>query len=360
MITQTTTPGNKKVQKRLKKIARKLLRVTFNNETVTHASNFQFLQTFKELIGFSEMVQTHLTLEYRYNALYTSNKLLDYLIDGICLGYTRFSHMEVFQQDPGYLLVKGDDRFPDESTFRRFLAKFKPEHLEQLTELNRKILWRKACTENVREVWIDIDDTVITLFGDQEGGETGYNPRYHGRSSLKLKVAFVAETGELVYLRLVGGKANARKDLLDFIKEIEASLPPNYILKGVRADSGFPDQEVMGYLEERQIAYVFKLPKKATIKKAILFLEHEPAFWEMLEKTKETWEKEESWAAADISLVMTNWSKSRRVVIYREPEIHLPQEKQLTLPLITYTYQAIVTNLEPDEMTPTVTTRLYS
>lgn len=282
------------------------------------------------------------------------------MIDGICIGYSRFSHMEVLQQDPGYLLVKGCNRFPNETTFRRFLAKFKPEHLEQLRQLNLKLLWRKARTENAREVWIDIDDTVITLFGKQEGGKIGYNPRYHGRPSLKLRVAFIAETGELIHLQLIDGKANPRRGFLDFIKEIETALPPNYILRGIRADSGFPDQEVMGYLEERQIAYVFKLPKKATVKKAISFLEHEPAFWELLDKTKKSWEVEESWAVADIRLTMTNWSKDRRVVIYREPEVHPQQDGQLTLPLVTYTYQAIVTNLEPDEMAPVDLYRFYN
>ncbi len=40
-----------------------------------------------------------------------------------------------------------------------------------------------------REVWLDIDDTVITLFGNQEGAVVGYNPRYRGRPSHKAKVA---------------------------------------------------------------------------------------------------------------------------------------------------------------------------
>lgn len=75
MITQTNTPENKKMLKTLKKIARRLLPVTFNNETVTHVGNFQFLQTFKELIGFPEMVRSGLTLVRRYNTLYSSYEL---------------------------------------------------------------------------------------------------------------------------------------------------------------------------------------------------------------------------------------------------------------------------------------------
>lgn len=52
----------------------------------------------------------------------------------------------------------------------------------------------KARMEPTREVWLDFNDTVVTLFGHQEGAEVGYNPRYRGRPSHKIKVAFVAGT----------------------------------------------------------------------------------------------------------------------------------------------------------------------
>jgi len=40
---------------------------------------------------------------------------------------------------------------------------------------------------------LDVDSTVITRFGDQEGAEVGYNPRYKGRESHHPILAFLAE-----------------------------------------------------------------------------------------------------------------------------------------------------------------------
>ena len=52
----------------------------------------------------------------------------------------------------------------------------------------------KSQWEGPLEVWLDYDDTVITLFGKQTDGEVAYNPRYKGRPSYKAKVCFISGT----------------------------------------------------------------------------------------------------------------------------------------------------------------------
>jgi hypothetical protein len=56
------------------------------------------------------------------------------------------------------------------------------------------------------------------------------------------------------------------KDFLSFVKEIEARLPPEYIIEGSRADCGFADPAVMAYAEEQGWQYTFTLPKKGKVK----------------------------------------------------------------------------------------------
>src|SRR5690606_24015968 len=219
-----------------------------------------------------------------------------------------------------YQIVTGIERFPDESTFRNFLGKLTWRHLIQLVALNRDLLAHRARTGEKRLVWIDIDDTVITLFGEQEGARNGYNPRYHGRPSYKIRVAFIAGSGELNHLQLNPGNMNGMKDLLSFAKEVEAMLPPEWIVEGIRADCGFADEAVMKYAEDRGWHYIFMLPKKATVKKAIAYLQQHPACWETLSEFQEdiTFANEDDrWAAADIRILLTNWEKARRCVIYR-------------------------------------------
>ncbi len=324
-------------RRRIKQIMKKLRPVTFDNNTVTEAGNFQFLARFKELIGLDTLIESHVHLEQTANCVYTAEKLVDHLLDCALLGHTRFSHMNALQSDPGYQIVTGIERFPDESTFRNFLGKLTWSHLIQLVALNRDLL-------------ADIDDTVITLFGEQEGATNGYNPRYHGRPSYKIRVAFIAGSGELIHLQLNPGNTNGMKDLLSFVKEVEAMLPPEWIIEGIRADCGFADDAVMEYAEERGWQYIFKLPKKATVKKAIAYLQQHPAFWETLNEKEEhiTFaDEDDRWAAADIPILLTNWEKARRCVIYREAhETERTTDGQLTMALTTYSFQAIVTNTD--------------
>ncbi|EXX86703.1 transposase [Paenibacillus darwinianus] len=337
-------------RRRIKKIMKKQRSVTFDNDTVTEAGNFQFIELFKELVGFKGIISDHLQIERGSNCIYSASDLMDYLTDCALLGHTRFLHMNALQVDPGYQIVKEIERFPDESTFRGLLKSMTWSQLIQLVAINQELLRRKARLEGKRLVWIDIDDTVITLFGEQEGATNGYNPRYHGRPSYKVRVAFVAGSGELIHLQLNPGNTNGMKDFLSFVKEIEAMLPPEYIIEGIRADCGFADPAVMEYAEESGWQYIFKLPKKATVKKAIAYMEKHPRFWETLaeqEKSIQFATEDEHWAAADIQIVQSSWDKARRCVIYREAtQTEKTTDDQLTMALTLYSYQAIVTNTE--------------
>ena len=226
-------------RRRIKKTMKKMRKVTFDNDTVTGAGNFQFIELFKEWIGFKDIVSSHLQIERRSNCVYSATALMDYLTDCALLGHTRFLHMNALQADPGYQIVKEIEHFPEESTFRGLLKQMSWSHLIQLVAINQELLRHKARLEGKRLVWIDIDDTVITLFGEQEGVANGYNPRYHGRPSYKVRVAFVADIGELIHLQLNPGNMNGMKDFLSFVKEVKALLPPEYIIEGIRA-SGKP------------------------------------------------------------------------------------------------------------------------
>ena len=68
-------------RRRIKKIMKKLRPVTFDNNTVTEAGNFQFLARFKELIGLDALIESHFHLEQKANCIYTARKLLDHLFD---------------------------------------------------------------------------------------------------------------------------------------------------------------------------------------------------------------------------------------------------------------------------------------
>ena len=61
-------------RRRIKQIVKKLRPVTFDNNTVTEAGNFQFLARFKELIGLDALIEDHFHLEKKANCVYPASK----------------------------------------------------------------------------------------------------------------------------------------------------------------------------------------------------------------------------------------------------------------------------------------------
>lgn len=84
----------------------------------------------------------------------------------------------------------------------------------------------------------------------------GYNPKYHGRPSYKEKVGVISGTKELVDLTLEEGPHHSNFVFLDFLKRFEASLLKEWLLKRVRADPGFYDDDNFTYFEDQGYEYI--------------------------------------------------------------------------------------------------------
>ena len=327
-----------RLEKRRKKILRRLRRVNldvvFDNDTTTAFGNFPSIETFKEAIGFSEMIDEHFSYQKHWNSTYSSRQLLGYFTDCCILGLSRFDHMEALRSDPGYKKVKEVNQVPSEKRYRDLLGCFENRHIKELLEINQDIIRLKSQWEGPMEVWLDYDDTVITLFGGQTDGEVGYNPRYKGRPSYKAKVCFISGTDELLNLELYGGKTHSNGQFLEFHESCEKLLPRNYVVKGVRADKGFFDEENVECFESQCLFYVIKVSMRERLRRQILAL------------PEDAWrELDDCYSVAEMEYLPTNWKFPRRVAIIREKvkkdtgQMYLPDN-------YFYKYQAIMTNME--------------
>ena len=96
----------KKIKQMEKTVHQTALPVSFDNQTITQFGLFGFLEAFKHIIGWRQIVQEHLSVNRRHNAKYLATDLLETLVDSACLGVFRFSHMDVFQRDSSYQQCK--------------------------------------------------------------------------------------------------------------------------------------------------------------------------------------------------------------------------------------------------------------
>lgn len=325
---------------RIKRFSKYILPAVFDNETVSTNASFSYVEAFKGKIGFQKLIADTITFQKAPNSKFKASAVIGYMIDSVIQGYHRFYHMDALRNDQGYQKIKGTDN-PSEKVCRDLLKAMPEESAKEIRALNRKLLELQAQQQqNPREVCLNVDDSVATVFGNQEGAAKGYNPRYKGRPSFKEKIGIIAGTNELLDLTLEDGRHNTNYKFLEFYKSCVEALPKNWILKRVRADRGLFDQDNFKEWEENNIEYVVKAKMQANLQKIIAYVNEHPEDypWIRIDKV---------FSAAEITVPLPSWDKARRFILVRK-KLPAKVDGQMVLDgdFFKYEYQAIVTNID--------------
>ena len=103
---------------------------------------------------------------------------------------------------------------------------------------------------------LDLDSTVFERYGQQEGSLKGHNPRKHGRPSHHPLLAVLAEAHFLLHGWLRSGNCGASRGAVEFLKEALALWGQRQKIRLVRADSGFFEDKLLSFLEQRCLPYI--------------------------------------------------------------------------------------------------------
>lgn len=330
--------ARRRIERVLGKLEKKFRRceipVEFDNETCTDFGLFAKLEQFKEIIGIRQLLERVVTLRKRHNSKWSAVEMFDYLLDGLMLGLSRFEHLEKLRFDPGYRKVKEVEEIPGEKRYRDLMGMAGEETLYELTDVNEHLLCGQSAWEKDRQVWIDYDDSVLTLNGRQEGGQIGYNPTRKGRPSLKMRVAQINEWRSVLWMELEGGSVSLNTEFLTTHSVCVAGLERlGLVLEGVRADRGAYDEKNCEAFEAQSTQYLIKARMTQHLRNCIV--KHI--------KDNEWTAVSSHYDVASMQYKPVTWKAPRRFVIVRE---RIEKESnQACLPLEEfYRYQAIVTS----------------
>jgi len=85
----------------------------------------------------------------------------------------------------------------------------------------------------------DLDSTVVTVFGKQDGAEVGYNPRYRGKRSYNPLLCLEANSAFLWDTELRSGNAGTCEASPALLETTFVNVPPEIRDLRFRADAGF-------------------------------------------------------------------------------------------------------------------------
>jgi len=272
------------------------------------------------------------------NAIAPEQTLLAFILS-IIVGARRLAHTDWLRADRALHAMLGMDRFPGTDTVRNLLKRFTQPVIEAF--------WRPLWQWLLNQGWVmpvlgwslDLDSTVFQRSGHQEGAERGYNPSRPGRHTHHPLLAVLAEAPLILHGWLRSGKAGSARGVVPFLQEALALMPTDWKLRTVRADSGFFDQALLSFLEERSLPYIIVARMTSSLKAAAASLKE----WTPLDA---------HYSVASFQLKLHGWSKERRFVVIRELE---REDKSAVgrrlIEVPGYTYRIFVTNREEDAAT---------
>ena len=186
-------------------------------------------------------------------------------------------------------------------TFTRFFRKFTwEENTRVFTELNRWF-FNQIIFDNYI---LDVDSSVMTRYGEQEGSHIGYNSKKKGRPSHHPLFAFIADLRMVANCWLRSGDTSSSTNCIHFLEETFDILKDK-VVGLFRADSGFCSEKIFAFLEAKKIPYVIAGRMHALLQAKIKDLN--------------------AWNAVDMGIWISEftyqakgWSCERRVVVIKQ------------------------------------------
>jgi hypothetical protein len=306
------------------------LKVAWNHASLTHFGGAYFLHEFIRVLQLRDFLGRHLVYRRR-NSDYSVSQMLLALIYPIILGLDRIETASLLRGNGTFQYLTGLQSFPDPQTLRRFLLNA-PAHLrEQLHRANDRLLQRFIHLPDHRSRLVfDLDSTVLTVFGHQEGAEVGYNPRYRGKRSYDPLLCLEANSSFLWDVELRRGDAGTWTGSEELLACCFHSTPSEIRELRVRADAGFGYEPVLEMLEARPAAYAVVARMTPSLKRELRGLRYDAM--------------NPRWEIAEFEHQADDWLQARRCIVARRRiEETDPQPTLFTLE--RYAYRAWHTNL---------------
>lgn len=157
------------------------------------------------------------------------------------IGFNRLWHFVYIRLDAMVCGFFQRVRLPAASTFWRYMDSLGINQADSILRVSRVLRERAwlLCRLRYRMIHISIDTTAATIYGDQQGGRVGYNPKHRGKKAYRPVLCFVDETREYLFGKLRKGDVMDGVESGAFITRIKDYLPGCVKKVLLRADAEF-------------------------------------------------------------------------------------------------------------------------
>lgn len=314
--------------------------LSFSDKSLTHFGGLYLVQQFFRAIRLRSRIARGIPLPLR-NTRYSVSDSVVALLYPILLGLGRLETAKLLQQNGVFQYLTGLPTYPNPTTLRRFLTRLGEHGLDGLIRVHDAL--RQDFLGQPSSMILDIDSTVLTVYGNQAGAAVGFNPKKRGRRSYHPVLCFDGKSRDVFSGRYRSGDTHPASVTHSMLDEAFAKLPSEVKQVRLRADGAFYNHRILQAIEEKRAFYVIPAQMTRPLKNRVGGLRYRSVSTGV--------------SAADFSYQPARWKQERRHVVIRRP---IPEEPSYQLTLFQmgrYNYQVLVTNLD---LTPLHLWRFYN
>lgn len=306
------------------------IKIACNNSGLTHYGGMFFFQEFLRVLQWRRSLAQRV-VDFRVHHGYSLSQMTAAVIYPIILGLDRLENASLLRSDATFQYLTGLPGYPDPQSLRRFLLHAPVEFRQQLHQFNDWLLKDFIHRPERRSrLILDLDSTVVTVFGHQERAAVGYNPRYRGKRSYDPLLCLEANSSFLWDAELRPGDAGTWADSPELLASCFLSMPGEIRERRVRADAGFGYNPVLEMLEQGRAQYAVVARMTSSLQRVVGRLRYQRF--------------NPQWEIAECEHRVAEGAPVRRCIVARRPlEETEPQPTLFTM--ARYAYRAWMTNL---------------
>lgn len=279
------------------------MKYEYTEVQVTPWGGMQEMKQLLDKTGIRKKVSSLSLPQSKSNNKISSIDVIESFWVSVWIGCFRFSHTAVVRLDEVLRQIFGWKRVPSGTTYGRFFKKITPSMSHEIFIELYRWFFEQLQFDNYT---LDVDSSVITRYGEQEGAKKGYNPHKKGRNSHHPLFAFVNDVRMVANCWNRSGNTNSSSNCINFLEET-FSILQNKKVGLFRADSGFCSEAILQYIEDKSVSYVMSCKLYANLQSTIYSISK----WQPLGIG--IW-------ISEIEYKQGGWSKARRIIVIKQQE----------------------------------------
>ncbi len=311
----------------------KNLTVSFSGKNLTHFGGVYLISLFIRRIHLKKILNRALTFYQRNNHYSITESILALMYPSM-LGIGRIETTHLLKHNGVFHYLVGIPAYPNPTTLRRFLQRISPDGLTKIRSVQSQFLSLMLQKPRpAKKIILDMDSTVLVLYGKQELATIGYNPIKRGRPSYHPLLCFDGITKDCIHAELRSGNTYTSNGTIDLLEKSFAKIPKTIKRVYIRADKGFYDHDIIEKIETK-IGCQFAIAAKLTspVKKRLSSLRYHTV--------------SQGIQTAEFLYQPIGWKKRYRFVVIRRPIPEDPSDQLTLFSVGKFSYQVMVTNMQ--------------